>query len=101
VRVVINLKIGLTGHIKEQQSVMPTTSQSVSSQWVKVTPTLPLELGEYAVVEMLGPAQMNLYVWDFGVNPSAPQNPSVWKPAPTKQVQTGTDESPVLGKRPR
>jgi hypothetical protein len=101
VRVVSNLKIGLTGHIKEQQSVIPTTSQSISAEWVKVTPTQPLEPGEYAVVEMLGPKQMNLFVWDFGVNPAAPQNPSVWKPAPTKQVQTGTEESPVLGKRQR
>ena len=101
VRVVSNLKIGLTGHIKEQQSVMPTTSQSISNQWVEVTPTTPLEPGEYAVVEMLGPKQMNLYVWDFGVNPAAPQNPSVWKPMPAKRAETGTDESPVLGKRPR
>jgi TonB family protein len=101
VRVVSNLKIGLTGHIKEQQTAIPTTSRSISSQWVKLTPTVPLEPGEYAVVEMLSPKQMNLFVWDFGVNPNAPQNPSVWKPAPTKQVQTGTEESPVLGKRPR
>ena len=101
VRVVSNLKIGLTGHIKEQQNVMPTSTQSLSADWIKITPTTSLDPGEYAVVEMLGPKQMNLFVWDFGVDPSAPANPSVWKPAPTKKVETGTNESPVLGKRPK
>ncbi len=99
VRVVSNLKIGLTGHIKEQENVISASAQSISNQWVKLVPTVPLEPGEYAIVEMLGPKQMNLYVWDFGVDPSAPANPSVWKPAPMKAVQTGTDESPVLNKR--
>src|SRR5205085_2881466 len=101
VRIVSNMKIGLTGHVKEQQSILPSSTQSITNDWVRVTPTAPLEPGEYAVIEMLGPKQMNLYVCDFGVDPSAPQNPSVWKPAPTKKVETGTNESPVLGKRPK
>jgi len=97
-RVVANLTIGLTGHVKEQESFIKTAAQPVSGGWVKITPQEQLTPGEYALVEMLGPKQMNLFVWDFGVNPSAPQNASAWKPAPVKETRTGTSDSPVLKK---
>ncbi len=100
-RVIANLKIGITGHVKEEQSFVKATAEPVSAGWVKIVPQQKLTPGEYALVEMLGPEQMNLYVWDFGVNPSAPQNATAWKPAPVKEVRTGASDSPILNKRPK
>jgi hypothetical protein len=100
-RVVADLKINLLGGSKEQRNLIPATVEQVSTDWVKVTPTKPLEPGEYALVEMLTPQQMNMYVWDFGVDPNAPPNPTAWKPAVPKPMPTATDESPVLSSRPK
>jgi hypothetical protein len=70
-----------------------------TTEWLKVGPDAPLQPGEYALIEMLTPNQMNLYVWDFGVNPNAPENPAAWKPAAQKPLPAGTDETPVLADR--
>ncbi|HTK95585.1 MAG TPA: hypothetical protein VL382_08085 [Terriglobales bacterium] len=97
-RVVGNLKIALTGHVTQQGNWVAANEEPVSGGWVKVTPTVPLAPGEYAIVEMLSPKEMNLYVWDFGVDPSAPRNPEAWRPAPVQKNETGTNDSPVLQK---
>ncbi len=82
VRVVGNLKISVTGKVSEQSAVIPANVEKLGTgEWVKVTPAADPAAGEYAVVEMLGPEEMNLYVWDFGVNPGAPANPNTWQPA--------------------
>lgn len=95
-RVVGNLKIAFYGKVSQSQSFVPTRAEKMHGDWIKVTPATPLEPGEYALVEMLNPKEMNLYVWDFGVNPSAPENAGSWKPEPIKENQTGTEQSPVL-----
>ncbi|MCU1311144.1 MAG: hypothetical protein JWO20_2269 [Candidatus Angelobacter sp.] len=101
VRVVSNLKVALTGRIKEEQDLIDTTSEALSTDWMKITPAAPLAPGEYAVVEMLSPKQMNIFVWDFTVDPKAPANVAAWVPAPPARTETGTDQSPVLESRPR
>jgi hypothetical protein len=97
-RVVGNLKIALTGHISQSGDWVAVTEEPVSGGWVKLTPAAPLAPGEYAIVEMLSPKEMNLYVWDFGVDPAAPRNDEASRPSPNERTDTGTDQSPVLRK---
>jgi hypothetical protein len=79
-RIVGDVKRQVTGKISQEQHVAKATITRVAGGWFKVTPTEPLAPGEYAVVEMMGKEGMNLYLWDFGVNPKAPANANPWKP---------------------
>lgn len=99
-RILGNLKINMIGNVSQQGAFVQTRTEKFSGDWVKVIPLEALTPGEYAVVEMLTPKEMNLYVWDFGVNPTAPENPSTWKPVPAKENKMGTDQSPILSPRP-
>ena len=82
-RIVGVIKINPLGKSSQEQNLVPTTSQRLTGDWVKVTPVSPLEPGEYAVVELLGAEGMNTFVWDFGVNPAAPGNAGALRPEPT------------------
>ncbi len=99
-RVVGAIEVAVYGKVSQKANYVETRSMPVSADWVKVTPAQPLEPGEYALVEMLG-KDVNLYVWDFGVHPTAPQNDKAWRPAPVTDTSTGTKENPVLNKRPK
>lgn len=84
-RVIGSAKVNVSGNVSEQANYLPAKVEKIGTgQWVKLTPAQNLPPGEYAVVEMLSPQEMNLYVWDFGVNPNAPANPNVWRPVDTK-----------------
>jgi hypothetical protein len=98
-RVVGAIEIAIYGKVSQKQNYVATRTEPLTSEWFKVVPAQPLEPGEYALVEMLG-KDVNMYVWDFGVSPTAPENPSAWKPAPVRDTTTGTQQTPVLNQRP-
>ncbi len=85
VRVIANVKVSLSGKVTEQTDFIPAdVTKMGTGEWIKLAPGRDLAPGEYAVVEMLSPQEMNLYVWDFGVNPNAPANPNSWQPVSPK-----------------
>ena len=96
-RVVGKLNVAMYGKVSQKEAWVPVTTSSLG-EWVKLTPTEPLPPGEYAVVELLEKKQINLFVWDFGVNPAAPANASAWTP---KEPTKGTTETPALETRPK
>jgi len=100
VRIVGKLNVAMYGKVSQKESWVPVTTSPLGD-WVKLTPAEPLPPGEYAVVELLEKKQINLFVWDFGVNPAAPANASVWIPKQPEKSTTGTNASPVLEKRPK
>ena len=73
-------RLRFTARSAQEQKLVPTTATKLTGGWVKVTPSSDLDPGEYAVIELLGTDGMNLYVWDFGVNPSAGPNQTAWRP---------------------
>jgi len=97
-RVAGAVKIAVTGKMKTDERFVAATVTAMTGGWVKLTPTDTLATGEYAVAEMIGQEGINLYVWDFGVNPSAPANTFTWKPDPAV-AQPKTDQPPELQKR--
>jgi hypothetical protein len=80
-RVVSGIKIGVAGKVSQTEDVIPTTIQVLpGNRWVKLTPQQPLTIGEYALMELLGPGQVNLSVWDFRIDPQSPDNKNALMP---------------------
>ncbi len=79
-RIVGDLKRTASGKSAPEQNSVKTTIDRVGSGWLKLTPTQDLAPGEYAVVETKGSDAMNLYIWPFAVNPTAPANSNPWTP---------------------
>jgi hypothetical protein len=85
VRIVGTVHVSPAGDISQEENVIPTTVEVLPGKhWLKLTPKEPLTVGEYALVEILSPKDMNASVWDFQVNPRAGLNETAIGPIDTK-----------------
>jgi hypothetical protein len=74
-RVIGAVRISRLGQTTQSVDIVPTTAEILPGKhWMKLTPKEPLPVGEYALMEILGPGVINLDVWDFGVSPNSPEN---------------------------
>jgi hypothetical protein len=76
VRIVGAIHVSLTGTVTQDEDVIPGKVEVLSGKhWLKITPQKPLTAGEYALVEILSPSEINQSVWEFRVDPASGDNP--------------------------
>ena len=76
-RVLRAVKIGAGAAQAESQSggmILTKAEILPGKHWMKLTPSEPLSIGDYALLEILSPGEVNLSVWDFRVDPQGPDN---------------------------
>ncbi|WP_263381858.1 hypothetical protein [Granulicella arctica] len=84
-RVVASFNINQLGQVRQQEDVVETMTEILpGGHWMRVTPRAPLSFGEYALMEIISPKEINLGVWDFGVHPTSPDNRDALKPEPKR-----------------
>lgn len=75
VRIVGAIHVSPTGTVTQDEDVIPARAEVLPGKhWLKLTPQKPLLIGEYALVEILSPSEINQSVWDFRVDPSLGDN---------------------------
>jgi len=84
-RILAVYKIAIVGKVEQQAQNVEIRMEPVSEHWLKITPSTPLEPGEYTLVELDEKGSMNLFVWDFGVNPDAAPNPVIGVEIPERR----------------
>ncbi|MBT9331129.1 hypothetical protein [Paracidobacterium acidisoli] len=69
------MRVSMLGKVTQSEDIVPTKAEILpGGYWMKLTPKYPLDFGEYALMEILSPGEVNLDVWDFGVDPRKPEN---------------------------
>jgi hypothetical protein len=80
-RAVSGIKIGVAGKVAQTEDVIPTMAQILpGNRWLRLTPKEPLTIGDYALMEVLAPGEVNLSVWDFRIDPQGPDNKNAIMP---------------------
>ena len=75
------IQVSPTGAVIGNPIVIPTKVQVMPGRrWLRVQPEHSMLIGEYALVEILSPTEMNPSVWDFELNPATGDNPGSLAP---------------------
>ena len=75
VRIVGAIHISPSGDVTQSEDTIPMKVEVMPGKhWLKLTPAETLTIGEYALVEILSPSDINQVVWDFQVNPRLGDN---------------------------
>ncbi|HLY43559.1 MAG TPA: hypothetical protein VKR52_20265 [Terracidiphilus sp.] len=81
VRLVGAIEVSPTGKVSQSENVIPANVEVLPGHhWMKLTPLAHLTIGEYALVEILSPSDINQTVWDFRVDPRLGDNPAALGP---------------------
>jgi hypothetical protein len=76
VRLVGPIHVNQDGTVEQDGNVIPTQVEVMpGKRWLRVKPRQTLLIGDYALVEILSPAEMSPLVWDFRVDPATGDNP--------------------------
>jgi hypothetical protein len=80
-RIVGAIHMSPSGVVTQDENVIPAKIELLyDKHWLKITPVQPLTIGEYALVEILSPSDINQSVWDFRVDPQLGDNPGAIGP---------------------
>jgi hypothetical protein len=75
-RIVGAIHMSPSGVVTQDENVIPAKVEVLPGKhWMKIAPDKPLDIGEYALVEILSAADINQSVWDFRVDPQLGDNP--------------------------
>ena len=76
VRIIGAIHVSPNGTVTQSEDVIPTKVEVLAGKhWLKLTPETALNVGEYALVEIVSPSDISQSVWDFRVDPRMGDNP--------------------------
>jgi hypothetical protein len=75
-RIVGAIHMSPNGTVTQNENVVPAKVEVLPGKhWMKIAPEKPLDIGEYALVEIISASDINQSVWDFRVDPQLGDNP--------------------------
>jgi hypothetical protein len=84
-RVVKTVNLGSGGARPQTAGGISTKAQILPGKhWMKLVPSEPLSIGDYALLEILSTGEVNLSVWDFRIDPQGPDNQNALMPLDRK-----------------